>query len=50
LGYLPTSESFETGGYEIGVTNFVEGADLLFQKACIDVLEKLNNSKMTEYA
>lgn len=50
IGYLPTSESFEEGGYEIGVTSFAEGADRLFQKACIDVLEKLNKSKTTEYA
>lgn len=45
LGYLATSESYATGGYEIGVTNFIEGADRIFKKKCLEILETLYNSK-----
>jgi len=41
-GYLPTSAAYSKGGYEVGTCYFRSGADIVFQNACQEILQELN--------
>ena len=40
-GYVPVAEAYETGGYEVRVTPYAEGAESVLRRGFLDLLEKL---------
>ena len=49
-GYLPTSAAYSIGGYETGeVTPYCIGADIVFQDACQEILQKLKKRMNNKY-
>jgi neutral ceramidase len=41
-GYVPVAEAYETGGYEVRVSPYAEGAEAILRQGFLDLLEKLN--------
>ncbi len=40
-GYVPVAEAYETGGYEVRVSPYAEGAEAVLRQGFLDLLEKL---------
>jgi len=40
-GYVPVVEAYDTGGYEVRVSPYAEGAEAVLRKGFMDLLEKL---------
>ena len=40
-GYVPVAEAYDTGGYEVRVSPYAEGAEAVLREGFMDLLEKL---------